>query len=156
MKWILPPGPQKWIEVTPYGLVGGMAPGLSMVVFKEKKGEKRFAVWLSRLQSQVAIQQGLRKEETFSFLNSVFRHLDITPKECYFIKNENGEQFINLVFNKEGKKMNFTLKADESIAFCIYHNCLFFCTAEFMESMRSIQVGKHIKKIKREPPAYLN
>lgn len=156
MNYTLSPGQQKWIEVTPYGLVGGMAPGLSLVVFKEKKGGSRFAVWLSRLQSQVAVQQGLRQEETFSFLNSVLRHLDVTPSKCYFIKNENGEQTIRLIFKQGNKDLAFTLKADESIAFCIYHNCKFFCTKKFIDSMKSIQFGKHIKKIKREPPAYLN
>lgn len=147
---------KKWIEVIPYGLVGGMAPGLSLVVFKEKKGESRFAIWLSRLQSQVAVRQGLKQEETFSFLNPVLRHLEMTPKECYFVKHEQGEQFVKVVFKTKEGKLKFTLKADESIAFCIYHNCRFFCTGDFIESMRSIHVGKHIKKIKRDSPSYLN
>ena len=146
---------KKWIEVTPYGLVGGMAPGFSLVVFKEKKGENRFAIWLSKLQSQVAIQQGLRQEETFSFLNSFLKAVNTRPKECYFIKNKNGEQMVKLLFEGD-KNLTLTLKADECVSFCIYHHCRFFCTSEFMESMRSVKTGKHIKRIKREPPLYLN
>ena len=152
---IVPPGPQKWIEVAPYGLVGGMAPGVFLIVFKEKKGENRFAIWLSKLQSQVAVQQGLRKEETFSFLNPLFKTLGVQLKECFFFKNENEEQFVKLHF-AGGKKRVLTMKADECLSFCIYHNCRFFCTYEFMESMRSIRTGKHIKHIRREPPMYLN
>ena len=149
-------GQKKWIEVIPYGLVGGMAPGLSLVVFKENKGESRFAIWLSQLQSQVAVQQGLKREETFSFLNPILRHLNMTPQECYFVKNENGEQFVKVIFKKNEEKLKFVLKADETVAFCIYHNCKFFCTMEFIESMKSVQAGKYIKKVKRESPSYLN
>ena len=146
---------QKWVEIAPYGLVGGMAPDLSLMVFKEKKGEKRFAVWLSQLQSQIALEQGLRKEETFSFLSSFFRSVNIYPKKCYFVKNKNGEQLVRVQFDGD-KKVSTVLRADESLAFCIYHNCRFFCTLEFMESMRHIKMGRHINKIKREPPVYLN
>ena len=155
MNFTTPPGPQKWIEMAPYGLVGGMAPGLTLIVFKEKKGDQRFAVMLSRLQSQVAIQQGLRKEETFSFLNSLFRSLDVQAAECYFIKNKDGEQFVRVQF-EGAKKLSLIFKADEALAFCIYHHCRFFCTSEFIDSMREIRAAKHIKKIKREAPMYLN
>lgn len=146
---------KKWIEVIPYGLVGGMVPGLSLIVFKEKKGEKRFAIWLSRLQSQIAVQQGLRKEETFSFFNSLLRSLGVQPKKCYFTKNKNGEQFVEVHFEGE-KKISLNFKADESLSFCIYHHCRFFCTLEFMDSMREVRMKKHMNQIKRESPVYLN
>ena len=155
MNFTVPPSLQDWIEVVPYGLVGGMAPGLSVLVFREKKGDNRFAIWLSRLQSQIAIEQGLKKEETFSFLNSLLEATGVLPKKCYFIKNKNGEQSVKVHFEGE-KSFTLTLKADESLSFCIYHNCRFFCTIEFIESMREVRAGKHTKKVKREPPIYLN
>ena len=155
MSFIVPPTSQKWIEVVPYGLVGGMTPESSLIVFKEKKGEKRFAVWLSQLQSQVAIRQGLREEETFSFLNTLLTAVDAKPKDCYFVKNVKGEQFVKLKF-KGTKRLSLQLKASECIAFCIYHNCRFYCTSEFIESMKELRAGEQVKNIKRSPSLYLN
>ncbi len=155
MNFTVPPTPQKWIEVIPYGLVGGMAPESSLIVFKEKKGERRFAVWLSQLQSQVAIQQGLREEETFSFLNTLLSAVDAKPKNCYFVKNSKGEQFVKLQI-KGLKSISLNLKASECLSFCIYHNCRFYCTAEFIESMKELRVGKQVKNIKRSSSLYLN
>ncbi|MDE0151022.1 MAG: hypothetical protein OXK80_00800 [Bdellovibrionales bacterium] len=155
MNFTVPPSLQDWIEVVPYGLVGGMAPGLSVLVFREKNGDNRFAIWLSKLQSQIAIEQGLRKEETFSFLNALLDAVNVQPKRCYFVKNKNGEQYVKVHFEGE-KKFALTLKADQSLSFCIYHNCRFFCTMKFIESMREVRAGKHTKKVKREPPIYLN
>lgn len=144
-----------WIEVIPHGLVGGMAPGLSLVVFKEKEGEKRFAIWLSKLQSQIAIQQGIRKEETFSFLTPLLKSLNVSPKVCYFRKSGEGEPHINIHFQGE-KKIQITFKASESLAFCIYHKCQFFCTYQFMESVRELRFENISRKIKRESPLSLN
>ena len=155
MNFTVPPTPQNWIEVIPYGLVGGMAPESSLIVFKEKKGENRFAMWLSQLQSQVAIQQGMREEETFSFLNTLLNAVDVKPKSCYFVKNIKGEQFVKLRL-KGSKSISLDLKASECISFCIYHNCHFYCTAEFMESMKELRVGKQVQNIKRNPSLYLN
>ena len=146
---------KKWIEIAPYGLVGAGAVGLSLIVFKEKKGERRFAVWLSKLQSQIAVNQGLRKEETFSFLNPLLDAVSQHPKECYFIDNKNGEQTVQIFF-EGSKKFHIVLKADECLSFCIYHQCRFFCTSDFIDSMQSQRAGKHTGKIKREPPMYLN
>ena len=158
MNFTVPPGShQKWLEMVPYGLVGGMAPGMSLVIFKEKTGDNRFAIWLSRLQSQVAFQQGVRREETFSFLNPLLRSFQIKPTKCFFIRNENAEQFVKLHFSSKEKKVQLTLKANECIAFCMYHNCKFFCTKGFIESMREVKIGKNFfKNVKREPPAYIN
>ena len=155
MNFTVPPTPQKWIEVTPYGLVRGMDSESSLIVFKEKKGEKRFAIWLSQLQSQVAIQQGLREEETFSFLNSFLTSVDMKPQSCYFVKNSKGEQFVKLKF-KGTKDISLNLKASECLAFCIYYNCRFYCTSDFIESMKELRTGKQVKNIKRNPSLYLN
>ncbi len=147
---------QKWVEVVPHGLIDGIEEGLSLVVFKEKRGEKRFAIWLSKLQTQIAIKQGFKKENIFSFLNPFFKSLNLFPKTCYFKKNKEGGSDIIIHFVGGARKLKFTVNASECVSFCIHHNCQFFCTHEFIESIREVKSGNLSKKIKRESPLSLN
>lgn len=152
----MPKKNQKWIEVIPYGLIGGMAPNISLIVFKEKKGEERFAVCLSQLQSQVAVQQESQKERTFSFLTPLLESLDIYPTQAYFFIDRRSKEPRLEVHFSGSKEFSIVFRARESLAFCIQYKCQFFCTHSFIDNMREIKFDSVIKRNIRSSRLSLN
>ena len=145
---------QKWIEIIPYGIVGGMIPDASTMLFKKKKGEGRFVVWFSELQSRIAIEQNLNKEKVFNFVQKILQMNNSLPKHCFFIKTEQGRDVVKLSFNNSLKPIQFY--ADEVICFCMMNNCRFFCTAEFFTQSRRDVPKRFRKQALIEKPLYLN
>ena len=144
----------KWIEIVPYGLVGGMIPEVSAMLFRRKKGVGRFSIWLTELQSRVALDQSLNKEQTFSFVQKIFKQEKITPEKCFFVKTEGDRDVVMVSFNKNRKALEFY--ADEVLSFCMLNNCQFFCTKEFLETSRN-EIPRRLKrKVLEKKPAYLN
>ena len=125
---------KKWIEIVPYGIVGGMIPDASTMLFKKKEGEDRFVVWFSELQSRIAIEQNLNKEKVFDFVQKILRASNSLPKCCFFIRTEQGRDIVKLSFNDSLKPLQFY--ADEVISFCMMNNCRFFCTSDFFKQTR--------------------
>ena len=146
---------KKWIEIIPYGIVGGMIPKASTMLFKSKKGEDRFVVWFSELQSRIAIEQNLNKEKVFSFVQKILKSGGITPKYCFFIKKEQGRDIVKISFGKSIKPLEFY--ADEVISFCMINHCRFFCTKEFF-AQSTEEIPKRFKNVSimSKTPLYLN
>ena len=111
-------------EVVPYGIVGGMIPEASTMLFKKKSGEGRFVVWFSELQSRIAIDQNLNKERVFSFVHKILKANNCMPKYCFFVESEQGREVVQIAFNKLKNPLRFY--ADEVISFCMMSNCRFF------------------------------
>ena len=145
---------KKWIEIIPYGIVGGMIPDVSTMLFKKKSGEGRFAVWLSELQSRMAIEQSLKREKVFDFAHKILKINNSLPQECYFLKHESGRDLVRLCFNKRLKSLNFY--ADEVVSFCMMGDCRFFCQAEFFKRPPGDIPLRFKKKVSNEKPMYLN
>jgi len=145
---------KKWIEIVPYGIIGGMIPEASTILFKKKKGEGRFVVWLSELQSRIAIDQNLNKERVFSFVQTILKANNCLPKCCFFIETKQGRDLVQLSFQNNSKPLQFY--ADEVIAFCMMNNCQFFCTHDFFKQSRE----EIPKRFRTQPldnkPLYLN
>lgn len=145
---------KKWIEIVPYGIVGGMIPEASTVLFKRKKGEGRFVVWFSELQSRIAIEQNLNKEKVFSFVQKIMKANNCLPKYCFFIETEQGRDVVQLSFNNSCKPLQFY--ADEVISFCMMNNCRFFCTDIFFRQSRGEIPKRFRKQALDNKPMYLN
>ena len=145
----------KWIEVIPYGIVGGMIPSASTMLFKRKNGEDRFVVWFSELQSRIAIEQNLNKEKVFSFVQKILKASGCIPKYCFFVKKEQGRDIVKLSFNNSLKPLEFY--ADEVISFCMINNCRFFCAPEFFQQQNE-EIPKRFRKTSliNKTPMYLN
>ncbi|MCY4512491.1 MAG: hypothetical protein OXB86_02240 [Bdellovibrionales bacterium] len=144
----------KWIEVIPYGIVGGMVPGASAMLFKKKKGVDRFSIWLTELQSRIAVDQSLNKEQPFSFVQKILKEEGYTPKSCFFVESKNDRDKALLTFH--GKKKSLEFFADEIISFCILNGCRFFCTKDFLEGSRH-EIPRRFKgDILEKRPHYLN
>ena len=145
----------QWIEVIPYGIVGGMIPSASTMLFKRKNGEERFVVWFSELQSRIAIEQNLNKEKVFSFVQKILKASGSTPTRCFFIKKEQGRDIVKLSFNSSIKPLEFY--ADEVISFCMINNCRFFCVPNFFQQ-HSEEIPKRFQKtaLLSKTPMYLN
>ena len=150
------PNKKKWIEIVPYGIVGGMIPDASTMLFKRKAGSERFVVWFSELQSRIAIDQNLNKEKVFSFVQKILKANDSLPKYCFFVGTDQGRDIVKLSFNNSLKPIQFY--ADEVISFCMMNNCRFFCTAEFFKNQSKGEIPKRFrnKQSLGNKPLYLN
>ena len=122
----------KWIEIIPYGIVGGMIPEASTMLFKKKDGEGRFAVWFSELQSRIAIDQNLNKEKVFDFAQKILKANNSLPKNCFFIKTEEERDVVRLSFNNSIKPLQFY--ADEVISFCMMKQLPLFLHSGFLQT----------------------
>ena len=145
---------REWIEIVPYGIVGGMIPEASTMLFKKKKGEDRFVVWFSELQSRIAIDQKLNKEKVFGFVQKILSARDSLPKYCFFIRTEQGRDIVKVAF--DGSLEPLTFYADEVVCFCMMNNCRFFCTEEFFRQPRGEIPKRFQKKALDDKPLYLN
>ena len=146
--------PIKWIEVIPYGIVGGMVPGASAMLFKKKRGVDRFSVWLTELQSRIAVDQSLNKEQPYSFVQKILKAESCMPKHCFFMGTKNDRDIALLTFH--GKKKPLEFFADEVISFCILNGCRFFCTKNFLEGSRHEIPQRFKGDILEKRPHYLN
>ena len=146
---------KKWIEIIPYGIIGGMIPSASTMLFKSKKGEDRFAVWFSELQSRIAINQNLHKEKVFAFVQKILSASGITLKYCFFIRREQGRDIVRLSFSGNLKPLEFY--ADEVVSFCIVNQCRFFCSQDFFNHHTG-EIPKRFRNISllNKAPMYLN
>lgn len=145
----------KWIEIIPYGIVGGMIPDASTMLFKRKKGEGRFVVWFSELQSRIAIDQNLNKEKVFSFVEKILGASGQLPKYCFFVKTDQGRDVVQISFEGSLKPLKFY--ADEIITFCMMSNCRFFCTPDFFKQQSRGEIPKRFQKRSLgSKPLYLN
>ncbi|MGI9548874.1 MAG: hypothetical protein ACR2M7_02700 [Bdellovibrionales bacterium] len=143
-----------WVEIVPYGIVGGMIPQASTVLFKKKKGEGRFIVWLSELQSRIAIEQNLNKEQPFYFVQKILEKMKSQPKNCFFIKEDKGRDIVVVTFSGSLKPIRFY--ADEILSFCLLNKCKFFCTKDFFKQSHRELPKRFKQKILEQKPMYLN
>ena len=144
----------KWIEVVPYGIVGGMVPGASAMLFKRKKGTDRFSIWLTELQSRVAVDQSLNREHPFSFVQKILKAEGRLPKDCFFTESEGDRDRAMVTFTGSKKPLKFY--ADEVISFCIFNSCRFFCTKEFLQGSRHEIPQRFKGEAMEKRPHYLN
>ena len=150
---------KKWIEIVPYGIVGGLIPDASTMLFKKKEGEDHFVVWFSELQSRIAIDQNLNKEKIFSFVQKILKANNCQPKYCFFVKTEQGRDVVQLSFGKSGDCVGpLQFYADEVVSFCMMSNCRFFCTADFFKQQTRGEIPKRFRKqsLTGDKPLYLN
>lgn len=147
---------KKWVEVVPHGLVGGMVPDLCLMVFKEKKGSKRFALSLSHLQGQISVQQSMNKEEPFRFIATILSAMKVKLEKCYFSQNQKGGIVAKLVLSGHPDLRSLDVKASDVISFAIYSGCRFFCTEKFIMDMLDQKMERPLNKRVARKPLYLN
>ena len=146
-----------WVEVAPYGLVGGMAPDISLMIFRNKTGSKRFAITLSQLQGEIAVQQGKSKEEPFRFITELLENLKITMNKCYFLKYDKGHIKTEIELKGHDRLSSMTLNACDIIPFAVYSGCRFYCTDKFIQEMQDQKMeSSSIEKSAIPKPDYLN
>ncbi len=146
----------RWIEVRPHGLVGGMIPKTCLMVFKEKKGTRRFAVALSHLQGQISLEQSLHREEPFKFLNELFHCMGVKVEKCYFEENKGHFIVVRLILKGDITLRSMVFKAEDVVPFAVYSGCRFFCEKDFFTDMLEQKTGPHFKKDSIRKPLYMN
>ena len=144
----------KWTELLPYGIVGGIVPEASTMLFKTKEGSGRLSIWLSELQTRIAVDQSLSKEQPYSFAYKILKSLKLSPQSCYFVESK-GDRVRAVVRFAGNKMMKFY--ADEIISFCIFNNCRFFCSKKILNRSSEEELPERFKKQSLEKrPLYLN
>ena len=146
----------QWIEVAPHGLVGGMVPNVCLMVFRNKEGDKKFAIPLSQLQGEITVQQGTSKEEPFRFITELLDVLKTKVSKCYFIKYEKGYVKTKVDLHGHGPLPSMTMNANDIIPFAIYSGCEFYCTDKFIKEMQSQEMASPLKNGSMQKPDYLN
>lgn len=146
----------KWKEVIPHGLVGGMIPNLCLMVFKEKEGSKRFGISLSRLQGQMFVHQSMRKEEPFHFLGELLNAMKVKIEKCYFLKYEKGNISTQVIVSGHPAVRSMNMYATDVIPFAIYSASRFYCTEQFIMDMLEQKMEQPLKKGSMRKPMYLN
>ena len=147
---------KKWVEVIPHGLVGGMVPNLCLMVFKEKEGSKRFAISLSRLQGQIAVHQGMNREEPFRFMSELLSAMKVRIDKCYFLKYEKNNIYVQVKISGHPVVHSMNLNANDVVPFAVYSGCRFYCTEDFMLEMLDQKMEQPLKKGSMRKPLYLN
>ena len=145
---------QKWTPVVPYGIIGGMIPGASSLMFKKKKGKGHFSIWLSDLQSRMAVDQSLNKEKPFHFVQKILVATKNVPKKCYFIERQEDRDIAVVTFNGGIKSIQFY--ADEIVSFCILNHCEFFCMEDFFKTPSRELPQRFKSQLLHKRPALLN
>ena len=148
----------KWIEIAPYGLIGGMIAEASAMIFQQKNGERKFSVWLSDLQSRIAVSQSLKREQPLDWTKKLLKAYKIFPLACFFVETKDERDIVAVAFQKESGKPDKIVQfyADEALSFCILNNCRFFCREEFFdEKGEKIPKRFHAQAIEKKP-FYLN
>ena len=145
---------KNWIEIIPYGIVGGMVPEASTMLFKRKKGDGRFIIWLSELQSRIAVDQNLNRERPFHFIQKILEKTKSYPKNCFFVETDQGRDIVVITFQSSLKPIRFY--ADEVISFCILNKCRFFCTKNFLKESHRELPNRFKQKMLEQKPIYLN
>ena len=146
----------KWIEVVPHGLVGGMIPNLCLMVFKEKEGSKRFAVSLPPLQGKIALNQSLNREEPFRFVSELLGAIKIRIEKCFFLQNNKGCILVQVMISGHPSVHSLQLTAGDVIPFAVYSGCQFYCTKKFINEMLDQKMDQPLSKNVVRKPLYLN
>ena len=144
----------KWIQIAPYGIVGGMIPGASTLMFKRKNKKGHFSVWLSELQSRMTVEQSLNKEQPFHFVQKILKATKNIPKRCYFLERREDRDIVVVTFSGSIKSIRFY--ADEVISFCILNHCQFFCTEEFFKKPSRELPQRFKNQLSHKRPDLLN
>ena len=145
---------RRWIEVTPDALIGGRAMDAAAMMFREVKGEERFPVWLSDLQSRIAVAQGTGGDRPYEFVHKILESAKALPKLCFFVETKEERDIVVVTFGEGVKTLRFY--ADEALVFCIANNCRFFCTKAFLKSKSNILPSRFRKKSSGKKPLYLH
>ncbi len=147
---------KKWLEVAPYGIIEGMIPEASAMLFRDQKGRRQFMVWLSELQSRMAADQIGNREQPFGFVQKILKAGGSLPESCFFIKTEEGRDIVTLTF-QGGALKPLQFYADEVISFCMLSKCRFFCAGDFLENASRGEIPKRFMSGASEKrPMYLN
>ena len=146
----------KWIEIIPHGLVGGMIPNLCLMVFKEKSGSKRFAISLPPLQGKIALNQSLNREEPFRFISELLNALQVRIEKCFFIKNNKGCILVQIMLSGHPTVHSLQFTASEIIPFAVYSSCQFYCTKNFITEMLDQKIEPSHSNTVQRKPVYLN
>ena len=145
-----------WREVAPHGLVGGMVPNICLMIFRNKSGDKKFAIPLSHLQGEIAVQQGTSKEEPFRFMTELLENLKMKVSKCYFLKYEKGYIKTKVELHGHDPLPSMIINASDIIPFAIYSGCRFYCTDEFIQEMQDQKMESSLIKNAIQKPDYLN
>ena len=130
---------KEWIEMFPYGLAMGASGTRPVMIFKDKNEEKVLPVWLSPLDSAIAVSQSggsITDSSPHNLTQKMLEALEVKVEKCYFTELKGHHQFLRLEFSGSDKLKELESRADEAISFCLSVNSRFFCRRDFIDKCR--------------------
>lgn len=130
---------KEWIEMFPYGLAVGANGSRPVMIFKDKNEEKVLPVWLSPLDSAIAVSQSggsITDSSPHNLTRKMLDTLEVKVEKCYFTELKGHHQFLRLEFSGSEKLKELESRADEAISFCLSADCRFFCRRDFIDKCR--------------------
>ncbi len=135
---------QELIEIFPYGLT--LSPHMTrpILVFKDKTESKVLPVWLSQMDAGITLHQNSVEmgysSSPYSLTWKILKPLGIYLEKCCFVDIKGHQQIVELKFSGHPKLNTLKTRADEAVAFCLSNKTKFFCSDDYFEKCRKLDV----------------
>ncbi len=132
--------PSDVIELEAFGLSAGMERSRPVMLFREKGGESILPVWLSPVDAGITLSQNAMAITPHDVTLSVLKNLGIEVETCRFTEVKGHQQYVEIVFSGSRKLKMLKFRADHAISFCLQARARFFCTREYLELCREVDI----------------
>lgn len=132
------------LELEPFGVTAGMDGARPVMLFREKGGEAVLPVWLSPLDAGIALTQ--HNVQAFAMSPhdvtlSILQALGVKVEACNFTELKGHQQYVELRFSGSRKVKSMRFRADHAISFCLQARTRFFCSREYLQKCRDMEVA---------------
>ncbi len=128
------------IEIEAFGLSTGIERSRPVMLFREKGGESILPVWMSPVDAGITIAQNAFAITPHDVSLTVLKELGVGVETCRFTEVKGHQQYVEIKFSGSKKVKEMKFRADHAISFCLQARARFFCTREYLEACREIDV----------------
>lgn len=128
------------LELEAFGLSTGMDRSRPVMLFREKGGESMLPVWMSPVDAGITISQNAFAITPHDVALNVLKELGMGVESCRFTEVKGHQQYVEIKFSGSKKVKEMKFRADHAISFCLQARARFFCTREYLETCREIDV----------------
>ncbi len=135
--------PTDVIELEPFGLTSGMDKERPVMLFREAGGSAVLPVWLSPLDAGIALTQHSAQTSVMSPHDVPLKALStagVKLESCYFNEVRGHLQYVKLNFSGSRKLKSLNARADHAISFCLQARTKFYCTRDYLQRCRDVEV----------------
>ncbi len=128
------------IELEAFGLSTGIERSRPVMLFREKGGDSTLPVWMSPVDAGITLSQNALAITPHDVSLTVLKALGVGVESCRFTEVKGHQQYVEIKFKGSKKVKEMKFRADHAISFCLQARARFFCTREYLETCREIDV----------------